>query len=210
MEIGKTVQNLIKSMDPQVKLIAVTKTIEVNKINEAIKAGITCIAENRIQEAMDKFPKLLQCERHFIGHLQSNKVLKAVELFDCIESVDSLKIAGEIDKRAREKDKIMQVFIEVNIGREEQKSGILPDNVGDFYNKVIKLQNIKVNGIMCIPPYLEVELCRPYFKEMKKIQESLGVRWLSMGMSNDYLVAIKEGSNMIRIGRGIFGERTSV
>jgi pyridoxal phosphate enzyme (YggS family) len=190
-----------------IRLIVVTKTIPAEMVNEAIRLGIGFIGENRVQEAEDKFLKLNEVKKHLIGHLQTNKAKKAVELFDCIQSVDSLKLAEEIDKRASEKNKVMEIFIEVNIGREQQKTGIMPEDVFTFYDRLLKLQNIKVNGIMCIPPFMEAEKCRPYFIEMRKLKERLNVKWLSMGMSNDFEAAIEEGSNMVRLGRAIFGDR---
>lgn len=210
MEIEQKVSILKSSIPEYVEIIAVTKTADADDVNCAISCGITAIGESRIQEAEDKLPKLLSCKKHFIGHLQSNKAKKAVELFDCIQSVDSIKLAEEINKQAINKGKIIEVFIEVNIGREQQKSGVLPQEVGKFYNNLIKLSNLKVTGIMCIPPNLEAEKCRPYFREMKKLQQHLGLKWCSMGMSNDYKVAIEEGSNMVRIGRLIFSSSRSL
>jgi len=189
-----------------VKLVAVTKNLPVDAIKEAMKMGVDCIGENRIQEASEKFPKLPPVEKHMIGHLQTNKVKLAVQLFDCIQSVDSYKIAEEIGKRAYEEGKIMPVLIEVNIGGEESKFGVAPKDLSSFHDKVRGIGNIKVEGLMAMAPHLEPEKTRPYFKEMKELFDRENLKWLSMGMTNDYEIAIQEGSNMVRIGTAIFGK----
>jgi len=191
-----------------VKLIAVTKTRTVEEIKQAIKAGIACIGENRVQEAEEKFPLLPNVEKHMIGSLQTNKVKLAVKLFDMIQSVDSLKLAKEIDKRCKAINKVMPILVEINIGDEASKHGIKPEDVEGFVKEISKLKNIKVYGLMCVAPLVNPEEARPYFKQMKRLFDSIGnMKWLSMGMSNDYKIAIEEGSNMIRIGTAIFGER---
>ncbi len=201
--------NILKlNIPPKVKLIAVTKTRTIKEIKDAIKAGIKCIGENKVQEAEKKFPHLPEVEKHMIGHLQRNKVKKAVELFDMIQSVDTLKIAKEINKRCSVIKKIMPILIEINIGNEETKQGIKLEEINDFLNNIKELRNIRVEGLMCIAPFVKPEKTRPYFKKMKQIFDCIsGLKWLSMGMSNDYKVAIEEGSNMVRIGTAIFGER---
>jgi len=190
-----------------VMLVAVTKQATVEQMRECIKLGITTIGENRVIETADKFKQLrdLKFTKHMIGHLQTNKVKFAVEIFDVIQSLDSLKLAKEVDKRAKNIGKIMPVFIEVNIGKEEQKSGIMPEEVLSFYDKAIKFTNLKVDGLMCIAPLVEAEQTRPYFKKMKELFDQLPLKWLSMGMSNDYVVAVEEGANMVRIGTRLFG-----
>lgn len=191
-----------------VKLIAVTKTRTVEEINEAIRAGVNCIGENRVKEAEEKFNLLLKVEKHMIGSLQTNKVKLAVELFDMIQSVDSLKLAKEIDKRCAAIHKVMPVLIEVNIGNEKNKHGINPEDVKNFLLELSSLKHISVQGLMCVSPMLEPEQVRPYFKKMKQLFDSIGnLKWLSMGMSNDYKIAIEEGSNMVRIGTLLFGKR---
>ncbi len=191
-----------------VKLIAVTKTRTVEEIKEAIISGITCIGENRVQEANEKFSLLPKVEKHMIGGLQTNKVRLAVELFDMIQSVDSLKLAREIDKRCEDIGKVMPVLVEVNIGEESNKHGIKLKDVGSFVKEISQLKNISVQGLMCVAPLVSPEEARPYFKKMKQSFDSInGLKWLSMGMSNDYKTAIEEGSNMVRIGTAIFGER---
>lgn len=202
-------ENLAKLRIPSsVKLIAVTKTRTVEEIKEAIMSGVTCIGENRIQEAEKKFPYLSNVEKHMIGNLQTNKVKLAVELFDMIQSVDSLKLAKEIDKRCEVVGKVMPVLVEVNIGDEPNKHGIKLEKVEIFIKEISQLKNIDVQGLMCVAPLITPEETRRYFKKMKKAFDSInGLKWLSMGMSNDYKIAIEEGSNMVRIGTAIFGER---
>lgn len=190
-----------------IALVAATKQATAGQVRECIKLGIKDIAENRVFEAEEKFNALsdLKFKKHMIGHLQTNKAKAAISVFDVMQSLDSLKLAKEIDKRAKNTGKIMPVFIEVNIGKEEQKSGVLPEETLAFYDKIIKFSNLKVNGLMCIAPLVEPEQARPYFKQMKKLSDQLKLKWLSMGMSNDYIIAIEEGSNMVRIGRALFG-----
>jgi hypothetical protein len=200
------------------QLICVTKTVDSDRINEAIKAGATIIGENRVQEFEEKSENLLSCEKHMIGHLQTNKVKKAVEYFDVIQSVDSLKVAQEIDKRAEDAGKVQDIFLQVNIGDEPQKSGFKLDDIRQEINEITSLKNIRVTGMMCIPPYVPPEQARPYFKKMKALFDELkaetqgkfdniDLKELSMGMSGDYRVAIEEGATMVRIGSAIFGER---
>ena len=202
-------ENIIKLQIPSyVKLVAVTKTRTVEEIKKAIDAGVNCIGENKVQEAQEKFPSLPKVEKHMIGHLQRNKVKTAVELFDMIQSVDSLKIAKEISKRCEAINKVMPILIEVNIGNEESKYGIKPEDIKEFIKEISQFKNIDIQGLMCIAPLIEAEKTRPYFKKMKELFDSLGnLKWLSMGMTNDYKIAIEEGSNMVRIGTAIFGER---
>jgi len=204
--IKENIANL--QIPDNVKLITVTKTRTVEEIKEAIEAGVRCIGENRIKEAKEKFPFLPEVEKHMIGHLQRNKVKSAVELFDMIQSVDSLRLAEEIDKRCKAIDKVMPILIEVNIGEEEQKHGLKLSEVKDFIQNISRLNNIKVEGLMCMAPFISPEETRPYFKKMKSLFDSLeNLKWLSMGMTNDYKIAIEEGSNMVRVGTAIFGKR---
>lgn len=191
-----------------VKLVAVTKTRTVEEIKKAIEAGIECIGENKIQEAKQKFPFLPDVEKHMVGHLQTNKVKLAVELFDMIQSVDSVKLAEEIDKRCEAINKVMPILVEINIGNEENKQGIKFGDAKSFISGISQLKNIDIQGLMCIAPFIPLEETRPYFRKMKELFDSFGnLKWLSMGMSNDYKVAIEEGSNMVRIGTAVFGER---
>ncbi len=191
-----------------VKLIAVTKTRTIEEIQEAIKAGVMCVGENKVHEAKQKFPFLQNVEKHMIGHLQTNKVKSAVEIFDMIQSVDSVRLAEEIDKRCKAINKVMPVLVEVNIGNEGNKEGIRLEYAKSFINEISQFRNIRAEGLMCVAPFAEPEKTRPYFKRMKETFDSIGnLKWLSMGMSNDYKVAIEEGSNMVRVGTAIFGER---
>jgi hypothetical protein len=200
------------------QLICVTKTVDPERINEAIKAGATIIGENRVQEFEEKADRLLSCEKHMIGHLQTNKVKKAVEYFDVIQSVDSLKVAQEINKKAEDAGKIQEIYLQVNIGNEPQKHGFKLDDVRQEISEIASLKNIRVTGMMCIPPYVPPEQARPYFKKMKALFDELKVetqgkfenielKELSMGMSGDYMVAIEEGATIVRIGSAIFGKR---
>ena len=201
----------IKSEIGSAELVTVSKSRTVDEIKRAIDSGASIIAENRIQEAEQKYAMLKDyfeqhnIEYHFIGHLQTNKAKKAVQIFDLIQSVDSLKLAKEIDKRARQINKIQDILVEVNIGKEPQKYGIMPDETLNFVKEISNLENIVVKGLMCMPPLHKNP--RPYFKEMKKTYDNSKLEILSMGMSNDYKIAIEEGSTMIRIGTLIFGER---
>jgi hypothetical protein len=200
------------------KLICVTKTVGSDRINEAIKAGSTIIGENRVQEFEEKANSLLQCEKHMIGHLQTNKVKKAVEYFDVIQSVDSLKVVQEINKKAGDAGKVQEIYLQVNIGNEPQKYGFKLGDLRQEIDEISLLKNIHVTGMMCIPPYVSPEQARSYFRKMKSLFEELrsetqgkhdniDLQELSMGMSGDYRVAIEEGATMVRIGSAIFGER---
>lgn len=189
----------------EITLVAVTKQADITQIREALNCGITAFGENRVLEAIERLKSLSPVEKHMLGHLQTNKVKAAVQFFDCIQSVDSLKLAKEIDKQALSLGKLMPVMIEVKF--EEQKQGIEPDEIEGFYNSLIKLTNIKVIGLMTMAPYVPAEQTRPYFQKMKKLNERLGLRHLSMGTSNDFEVAIEEGSTMVRIGSAIFGTK---
>ncbi|MGM5487725.1 MAG: YggS family pyridoxal phosphate-dependent enzyme [Nanobdellota archaeon] len=186
----------------EVILIAATKYVDYPQINQAIDQGIKVIGENRIQDLERKLPNLRPCEKHFIGHLQSNKTRKAVEHFDCIQSVDSMKLADLIDKHAGHRGKIQDILIQVNIGREPQKAGVHPDHLQTLLNHTKKLQNVNVKGLMCIPPQKTDP--RHYFREMRQLKDKYNLKHLSMGMSSDYRIAIQEGATMVRIGSLLF------
>lgn len=198
-----------------VKLVAVTKTVPVDRIREALGCGITDIGENRIREAEEKFEKLPDAgkiKKHLIGHLQTNKAVKAVRSFDLIQSVDSIRLLGEIDKRAQKIGKVQDCLVEIKVSEEETKSGLNPAELENFFEASLGLKNIKVSGLMTIAPYFEnPESARPYFQRTYKYYSLFALRyslsWLSMGMTNDFEVAVEEGANMVRIGTGIFGER---
>ncbi len=212
MKIKNKIETILKEINSEkIKLVAVTKTRTKEEIKEAIQSGIRIIAENRIQEAEKKYNDLKEYFKekkvsfHFVGHLQSNKVKKAIMMFDIIQSIDSLKLAKEIDKRAKEINKVQEIFIEINIGEEKQKQGVISEDLPKLIKEIKKLKNINLTGIMCLPPHSEnPEASRKYFKEMKYLLDKTNLKYLSMGMTNDYKIAIEEGSNMIRIGRGIF------
>ncbi|MEA2037674.1 MAG: YggS family pyridoxal phosphate-dependent enzyme [Nanoarchaeota archaeon] len=217
MEIKENIGNIRKDIPSDVILVAATKTRSIDEVNETIDAGIKVIGENYIQEAEEKFDELKgKVKFHFIGHLQTNKVKRAVEIFDMIETVDSLKIAKEIDKRCGDIGKVMPILIEVNSGKEPNKDGVMPEGVVELVKGVSLLENIRIKGLMTMAPYFDnPEKDRPYFKEMNKLFEKLReinvsnveMNILSMGMSDSYKIAIEEGSNMVRVGTKIFGVR---
>lgn len=179
--------------------------------------GITELGENRVQELIAKLPLVKGAVNwHLIGHLQTNKVRQIIDKVKLIHSVDSLRLAEEIDVRARQKNLSVDILIEINIGNEESKHGIQPDETTEFYKKLLKLENIKVCGLMTVAPYVEnPEDNRVCFQKMRELfidikqsfHDNRDMKYLSMGMSNDYVVAIEEGANMVRIGTGIFGGR---
>ena len=203
----------------EIAIIAVTKTQSVAVIREAVAAGLSVVGENRVQEAVEKAAQLtdLPLEWHLIGHLQTNKVKQAVALFSLIHSVDSERLADEIDRCARLAGKVQDVLIQVNVGGEETKSGIAPSQADHLAVYMDSLPNLRLRGAMTIAPLVEdAEMTRPVFPEMRIIFERLrqkisrpeDFRWLSMGMTHDYRIAVSEGANMIRIGTGLFGART--
>ncbi|MCT4565084.1 MAG: YggS family pyridoxal phosphate-dependent enzyme [Maledivibacter sp.] len=201
----------------EVKLIAVTKTIDAERINEALKTGIDAIGENKVQEIMEKYEKIDRDPQwHLIGHLQTNKVKYIIDKVHLIHSLDSLRLAQELDKRAKNIDRIMDVLIQVNVANDDAKFGIKCNEINEFIRAMASFENIRVQGLMSIVPYASnTEEVRPYFRKMKETFDSLknseydniNMNYLSMGMTNDYVVAIEEGSNMVRVGTGIFGER---
>ena len=200
-----------------VLLCAVTKTRTADEINEAIDAGITDIGENKVQEIMDKFDSVKPVRWHLIGHLQTNKVKYIIDKVSMIHSVDSLHLAQEIDKRAAQHGINMDILIQVNSAQEESKFGISTDETEGMIRDILdKCPNIRIRGLMCIAPFAEnPEDVRVYFAQVKKLYDeyssiehkNLDFKYLSMGMSHDYEVAILEGSNLIRVGTAIFGER---
>ncbi len=198
------------------ELVAVSKSVDIKKIQEAIDAGLRTFAENRVQEAVEKvrhFKENPGIRWHFIGTLQKNKAKKAVEIFDVIESVDSMELLEKIDKYASEAGKVQKIFIQVKLSLEESKHGAPPEYGLDLVRRARELEHVDVEGLMTISPYFEeAEESRPYFRRLRKIQEDLAdkgfeIRNLSMGMSNDYEVAIEEGATLVRVGTAIFGER---
>lgn len=201
---------------PDVKLIAVTKNQDVPAIRSALAAGITAIGENRVQEALTKYDELKHdTEWHFIGHLQTNKVRQVVPLFQLIHSVDTEKLVVEIDRIAAKEGKLQDVLIQVNVAGEETKSGISRRQALTLAKQVAGLEHVRLRGFMTIAPLFEdAEQTRPIFRELfaifmeaRTLLPHIQLDWLSMGMTNDYLVAIEEGANLVRIGTGIFGKR---
>ena len=205
--------------DPsEIRLMAVTKTQSAARVNEAIAAGVTLLGENRAQEMLEKYDGYDRagCGIHFIGHLQSNKVRSIVDKVSMIESVDRLSLAQEISRCAQLHGLVMPVLIEVNIGREQSKSGVLPEALPELLGKVSLLPGLSVRGLMAIPPNIEDTVQKEgYFEQMyrhfidmkaKKL-DNVSMTILSMGMSHDYPLAIRHGSNVVRIGRALFGER---
>jgi len=200
-----------------IHLIAVTKNFSAEIVQEAVDNGIVLLGENRVQEAKSKIEFVKgDVKWHLIGHLQRNKVKEAIRIFSMIQSLDSLRLAEEIQKRAEQIDKVIDVLVQVNIGREATKYGIDPDDTENFIKKISILPNIKVRGLMAIAPYEEnPEDVRIYFRHLNSIFrtikeksiENISMEYLSMGMTHDFEVAIEEGSNMVRIGTGIFGMR---
>ncbi len=205
------------SRDPsEIKLLAVSKTFSPEKVEQAFQSGQRNFGENRIQEAEHKIPQLkeLQIEWHLIGHLQSNKARKAVELFDVIQTVDSPKIASRISRIAEEAGKAQRVYLQVNIGEEQQKSGVQPQQAEGLSETIDSLAGLELLGLMAIPPFHEdPERSRPYFRRLAQLLSSLNsrrsqpLRGLSMGMSHDFEVAIEEGATLLRVGTAIFGAR---
>ncbi|WP_298684142.1 YggS family pyridoxal phosphate-dependent enzyme [uncultured Methanomethylovorans sp.] len=214
MTVYQNVKAVLKELG-NTKLVCVTKTIDAQRINESIRAGATIIGESKVQEYESKCDDLLPCEKHFIGHLQSKKVKKAVQLFDVIQSVDSLKLIQDINKKAWELGKVQKIFLQINIGKEPQKFGFAEDEIAQVITEIHGFKNINVEGLMCIPPFDSHEQTRSCFKRMKALfdemqqtyQENVDIQELSMGMSSDYRIAIEEGATMVRIGSSIFGDR---
>lgn len=192
-----------------VHLVAVSKTFPASDIDHAIAAGMTDIGENKVQEARDKKPAVSAAARwHLIGHLQSNKAKDAVRLFDVIQTVDSFDLAERIARVAETAGKRQEVLLQVNIGREAQKSGVEPEDVADLAKRIAALPSLHLSGLMAIPPLGEADEMRPYFRELRALRDELGLQQLSMGMTDDFEVAIEEGATIIRVGRAIFGSRT--
>lgn len=205
-----------KSRD--IKLVAVSKRFPVEAIREAQKAGQTLFGENYLQEAQDKKGQLDEkTQLHFIGHLQSNKAKIATKLFTMIETVDRIKLARILNKHLVERDKSLDILIQVNIGRDTRKSGVLPEDAEKLIAEAAELPQLRIQGLMTMPPFTKnPENARPYFRNLRKLAEGLQSRnlffdcnaiELSMGMTHDYQIAIEEGATLIRIGTAIFGER---
>jgi pyridoxal phosphate enzyme (YggS family) len=215
--IRKACESCSRDAD-SVRLVAVSKTIAAGTVKEAIEAGVTVLGENYIQEAREKFNTLVQypVSWHFIGHLQSNKAKYAVRLFDLIHSVDSFKLARELDKQAKKLDKIQRILVQVNIGAEDTKSGISADEAPGLISEISRLENLSIRGLMTMPPYFyQPEKVKPFFAALRELRDrikaqalpNVSLEELSMGMTGDFEVAIEEGATLVRIGTAIFGER---
>lgn len=206
---GKTAEDVL--------LCAVSKTRTPEEINIAIDAGVTDIGENKVQEIMDKYDAVKPVKWHMIGHLQTNKVKYIIDKVSMIHSVDSYKLASEIDKRAAAHNKVMDILIQVNSAEEESKFGITTDETEALIKQILEnCKNIRIRGLMCIAPYADnPEDIKVYFEDVKKQYDEFGkieherldFKYLSMGMSHDFPVAIEAGSNLVRVGSAIFGER---
>lgn len=201
-----------------ITFLAATKTVDVDVINHAISLGLTHIGENKVQELLSKYDRydLENAELHFIGHLQSNKVRQIVGKVSTIQSVDSLKLASEISRQSIKNDICTKILVEVNVGREENKSGVMPEMLMDLMYQIAELPNISVDGLMAIPPICDnSQKIRGYFENMRnmfidishKNIDNISMNTLSMGMSGDYKEAILEGATLVRIGSSLFGER---
>jgi pyridoxal phosphate enzyme (YggS family) len=203
----------------EIVLLAISKTFPKETINQAVDAGLRQFGENRIQEAETKipdFPKTLNLEWHFVGHLQSNKARRAAELFDMIHSVDSAKLAAKLNQTCLEIGKTLPVLLQVDLGEEESKFGAVPDQIRGAVETISGFKGIRLDGLMMIPPFFEeAELVRPYFVKLREWKERLeseqpgclGRQHLSMGMSHDFEIAIQEGATIVRIGTAVFGPR---
>jgi len=211
-----------------VKLVAVTKTVDTEKIKEAIDWGLRVFGESKVQEARDKISNLksfinpplppfskggeggLRIEWHLVGHLQKNKAKIAVQLFDLIHSLDSAELAAEINRNAEKTGKTQKVLIQVKLSEEETKHGVAKEDLLDIIKAVSEMNNLKLEGLMTMPPFSDdPEMVRPYFRELRKLRDNIeksgfALPELSMGMTNDFEVAIEEGATMVRIGTGIF------
>lgn len=212
IEIAK--HNRPSNITDDVLLVAVTKNHSVDQMQEAIDNGVTDIGENRIQEALEKFSALdRNVTKHLIGHLQTNKVKQAVKHFDLIHSVDSQRLAQAVDRAAQSLDKVQDVLIQINLAREESKSGVDPDELDQLLATVETCTHLNLKGLMLVAPnYEQVEQCRPLFRQMYRLfqrQKEIypTVEYLSMGMTHDYKIAVEEGANLVRIGTAIFGAR---
>lgn len=197
-----------------VTLVAVSKTMPVETVREAIAAGATILGENRVQEARDKIAALGgAAEWHLIGHLQTNKAKLAVGLFDRIHSLDSIRLAQELERHAAEAGRRIRCLIEVNVGGEEQKDGASEDAIRPLLEAANRMPHMVVEGLMAIPPFLsDPEAVRPYFRGLRVLRDTLAREGfslpdLSMGMTNDFEVAIEEGATLVRVGTAIFGPR---
>ena len=218
--IKENVSKILEELPEGVSLVGAAKTRTPQEILEAVEAGLEIIGENYVQEAERAFQVVGgKVKWHMIGHLQSNKAKKAVKVFDMVETVDSIKLARAIDGACGKIDKVMLILMEINSGEESQKAGVMPEDAISLAKDMSELNNIKLMGLMTMGPFAgDPEDSRPYFQKTKKLFEEIkemglpGVemKYLSMGMSNSYKVALEEGANVVRIGTKLFGERESL
>lgn len=224
VKIAASVRQILETIPPDVTLVAAAKGRTAAEVQAALQAGIRHVGHNYVQEAQAMIPALsgdqvegVDVTWHMIGHLQRNKVKPAVQLFDVIETVDSWRLAVALDRSCADASQIMSVLIEINSGREASKTGVLPQDVDDLVQRMKDLQQIRVLGLMTMGPrFGDPELARPFFRATRAIFERISawnlpnvtMRYLSMGMSNSYQIAIEEGANIVRIGTKIFGERS--
>jgi pyridoxal phosphate enzyme (YggS family) len=210
----RAVRHILESLPAGVTLVAAAKSRTVEQVRAALRAGVSCVGHNYVQEAEAMIPLVPETARwHLIGHLQRNKAKLAVQLFDMIETLDSWRLAVEIDKRCAAIDKVMPVLVEVNSGREASKTGVLPKDVDGLVRRASELPHLRIQGLMTMGPrFGDPEDARPYFRATREAFEHLAAAdipnaemcYLSMGMSNSYQVAIEEGANMVRIGTRLF------
>jgi len=204
--------------DPrEIRLLAAAKSQSVEAIRAALAAGVTLVGENYVQEAADKKKEIAAAiEWHMIGHLQRNKVRAALDLFDVIESLDNLALARELDKEGAKRGKTIRAFVEVNLGGEENKSGIAREQLRALLDEVCALPHLHIDGLMTVPPFREnLDAVRPYFRELRGLRDQLNelclpniqLKELSMGMTHDFTVAIEEGATIVRVGTALFGPR---
>ncbi len=204
--------------DPgEVRLVAVTKTVPVARMREAVEAGVTIFGENYVQEAKQKQQALeASCQWHMIGHVQKNKAALAARLFDVVETVDSVALAEALSRHAASTGKTLEVLIQVNVSGEASKFGVPPEGVLPLLERMLSLKGLRVSGLMTLPPFFEdPERVRPYFSALRSLRQTRlarGVpeaclRELSMGMSSDFEVAVEEGATIVRVGRALFGPR---
>jgi pyridoxal phosphate enzyme (YggS family) len=219
-DVNSTIESICKGIGrnpTEVEVIAVTKTVDTDIINYAIECGAANIGESKVQEITLKYEKIpKKVKWHLIGHLQTNKVKYIIDKVDLIHSVDSISLAEEIDKRAAKAGIKKDILIQVNVAEEDSKFGIKFEDIDIFLEQLSKYKNITIKGFMTIAPYYEdIEQARPVFRKLKEKFDQLSklqipqvqMQYLSMGMTNDFTVAIEEGANLVRIGTGIFGER---
>ena len=210
LEIYNKIQKELENNYQKAELLAVTKYSNTEEINQAIQEGIQSIGENKLQDAEQKFPLLLPVKKHFIGTLQTKKIRKIIELFDVIQSVGSYKHLEKINSIGKEKDKKVKIFLQINISSESQKSGFQPSELENIEKNIVDMKNIDIQGIMGIAEKTESEidlrmqfrLANNILKTIQKIIPSM--KYLSLGMSSDYTIALEEGANMVRIGKSLF------